>query len=254
MILLLVIGVFAAAEDLEVSPEIKEEVGQIMDKVSNPPEIKDEVQKYVEKFVEKRGISADKITNVSEVDFETLPKEVNIENVDDSNLAIYKVDYTDEEKVEQKDQIYVITYSVNELKAQGDLIVAHDKRQFLHFGYSGEMNDDGFLQTVAGVEGSLEKGYIMMREGSITGISTSLDVLKASSSGEIEVIIYKNGEPIRFDNKIDASSVDIKKDYDVQSNDVVTFEPGDVISAYVQAQGNVAWQDVITMVEITTIN
>ena len=143
---------------------------------------------------------------------------------------------------------------MDELKAQGDLIIAHDKRQFLHFGSSGEMSESTFLNTATGVEGSLEKGYVMMRDGSITGISTSLDIAEASSNGEVNVIIYKNGEAIRFGNTIDASSVDSKKDYDIQSSEVVTFEAGDLISAYVGGQGNIAWKDVITMVEITTTN
>jgi len=94
----------------------------------------------------------------------------------------------------------------------------------------------------------------MMRSGSITGISTNLDVAKESADGRIEIIIYKNGEAISFSNMIDASSVDTKKDYDVQSKDVVTFEAGDVISAYVKGEGDIAWEEVITMVEITTTN
>jgi len=255
MVLLLVVGVFATAADSvssEVSEETKASVEGVIYDVSNPNEIRNEVRTYVEKFVEKKGVPAEDITNVTEVNFEDLPKEVAIENVDNSNLAIYQVDYEEEGK--EKNQIFVITYSVNELQAQGDLIIAHDKRQFLHFGMADERSDSGFLKTATGVEGSLDNGYVMMREGSITGISTSLDVAKADSEGEISIIIYKNGEAIRFSNTLDASSVETKKDYDVQSSEVVTFEAGDLISAYVEGQGDIAWESVITMVEITTTN
>ena len=44
--------------------------------------------------------------------------------------------------------------------------------------------DSTFLNTGTGVEASLEKGYVMMRSGSITGLSTNLEVL--SGNGEIE--------------------------------------------------------------------
>lgn len=209
-------------------------------------EISSEVEEYVGNFVEKKGIQEESISQVSKVDFEDLPKEVNIENVDDTNLAIYEVDYEDEGE-EQK--IFVITYSVEELKEQGDLIIAQDKRQFLNFGFSGEMDNSGFLETATGVEGSLEQGYVMMRGGSITGISTNLEITEGM--GQIDVILYKNGDQIGFGNAL-TGEFGIKQDYDIQSNDVVTFEPGDVISVYVTSDEDMVWKDVITLVEITT--
>ncbi len=45
----------------------------------------------------------------------------------------------------------------------------------------------------------------------------------------------------------------LKKDYDVQSEDIVKFEAGDIISVSVEENGDVVWKDVITMVEIVTI-
>ncbi len=226
MIVILTAGIFVAAADIEVG-----------------------VKDYVEKFINKKGIEAEEITDINEVDFNDLPKEVNIESVGDTNLAIYQVDYNegDEDK-----KVFVVTYSVEELKAQGDLIIAHDKRQFLNFGFAGEMSDSGFLKTATGVEGSLEKGYVMMREGSITGFSTNLEVVKGGE-GQIEIIIYKNGKQVGFENVLDAD-LGMQKDYDVQSNDVVTFESGDVISVYVNAPEEIVWEDVISLIEITIIN
>ena len=181
---------------------------------------------------------------------EKLPKEVNIENVGDHNLAIYEIDYNEDG---ENREVFVISYSVEKLKAQGDLIIAHDKRQFLNFGYPKTTQDSGFLNTATGVETSTYKGYIMVREGSITALSTNLEVIK-SNLGIIDVIVYKNGQPISFGNTISADSLGVKKDYDVQSKGVVTFEPGDVISVYTRADPNLSWRDVITLIEITTID
>ncbi len=230
VIVLLVVGVFVAAEGSEV--------------------VNSEVQDYVGNFIEKKGIKGESIKNIREINFDDLPKEVNIENVGETNLAIYEIVYDESAGEEQK--VFVITYSVEELKAQGDLIIAHDKRQFLNFGFAGKMINPGFLETATGVEGSLEKGYVMMREGSITGLSTSLEVVE-SGEGEIEIIIYKNGEQVGFGNTLNAD-LGVKKDYDIQSNGVITFEPGDVISVYVNADDGLVWSDVITIIEITTTN
>ena len=249
VIVLLAVGVFAAAAG-EVEAVVDDVAENVAPKEGVPPEggkVGEEVLDYVEEFVEKSGIKAEAINEVSEINFDDLPKEVNIENVDDTNLAIYQIDY--DEGTEEK-KVFVVTYSVEKLRAQGDLIIAHDKRQFLQFGFDGEMTK-GFLETATGVEGSLEKGYVMMRPGSITAMSTNLEVVEGN--GQIEIIIYKNGEQIGFGNSL-SGDLGIKKDYDVQSNGVVTFEPGDVISVYADAPEGFVWKDVITMIEITTTN
>ena len=242
---LLIVSIFATA-----TQQVDKEISEAVDEVSSEG-VSKEVHGYVKDFIEKRGIHAQDVTNIHKINFNDLPKEVNIENINDANLAIYKINYNEEE---EEKQVFVVTYSVEKLRAQGDLIIAHDKRQFLNFGFSGEMSGSGFLETATGVEGSLKKGYVMMRKGSITGISTNLEVVNGSNSGKIEIIIYKNGEPIRFGNTLDAVSLGIKKDYDIQSKDIVTFESGDVISVNVKAEKNIVWKDVITLIEITTIN
>jgi len=269
-IALLAAGVFAQSANNSVElneSENAEEINEIIEEVlvEEEPEIEvpieekidDELQEkvkpYVKEFVEKRGIDPEKIKNISEVDFNALPKEVNIENVNDANLAIYQVDYEEETESEEQ-KVFVVTYSVEQLKGQGDLIIAKDKRQFLNFGFADISEESRFLKTATGAEGSIKTGYVMMRAGSITGISTSLEIVNANL-GDIEIIIYKNGEEIQFGNTIETSDIGAQKDYDVQSKDVVTFEPGDVISAYLQINSQeIAWKDAITLVEITTIN
>lgn len=230
MIIFLVIGVFAVP---------------ISDTDEN-------VSEFVENFVEKRGINQDSINSIDQVDFDSLPKEVNIKNVGDNNLAIYKIDYKENN---QEKQVYVVTYSVEKLKTQGDIILAQDKREFLNFGHKGVMSESGFLETATGVETSLDKGYVMVRDGSITAISTNLEIENAGL-GSIEIIIYKNREQVNFGNTLDTNNVGIKNDYDVQSNEIVSFEAGDVISAYALVHGNegISFKDVTTLVEITTTN
>lgn len=213
-------------------------------------EVTEEAAKFVEDFVAKRGVASEDIKNVSQVDFNDLPKEVNIEHVGDTNLAIYQVDYEENNK---NKKVFVVTYSVEQLKAQGDLIVASNKRNFLDFGFSGVMVDSGFLETAAGVETSGAKGYVMPRDGSITAISTSLEIIQANA-GEIEIVIIKNGKPASFGNTLSASAIGVQKDYDVQSKEIVAFNAGDVISVAARGSGDISWRDVITIVEITTVD
>ncbi len=73
-------------------------------------------------------------------------------------------------------------------------------------------------------------------------------------SGVIYITLYKNGEEIGFRNSFIVETSDngkVMKDYDVQSVGTVNYEQGDVISMYVESDGEVLWKDVITRVEIT---
>jgi len=195
----------------------------------------------IKDLMEEKGISMEE-ANITEVDFDDLPKEVDIEKVEDTNLIIYEVNYGAK-------PLFVITASDEEFKK--DMTPVCDVRSLLSFGFSGEMTESGFLNTATGVRGSLEKGYVMMRKGSITAISTNLEVIK-EDAGRIEIIIYKNGKAVKFGNVIDASSVGVKKDYDIQSKNVVIFEPGDVIFVYAKVEEGIIYKDVISMIEITT--
>lgn len=215
MILLMVSGVFASTE------------------------ISQEVKNFVDQIAEKKGIPQEKIKNIKEVDFKELPDQINLENIDETNIEVYEI------QVEDQASVFAIT--------AGDIkpaITQTKGTNILNFGFSGEMTESGFLKTATGVESSLDNGYVMIRDGSITGMSTSLEVLKGDSSKQIEIIIYKNGEEIGFGNTIEASS-GVKKDFDTQSKGTVSFEAGDTISVYAKARG-VVWKDVITMIETTS--
>jgi|WetSurMetagenome_2_1015567.scaffolds.fasta_scaffold11561_8 hypothetical protein len=241
IIALLVTAVFIRADSAQLSDN---ETGTAEEKTDNS--FSEDVSSYVKEFVQEKGVNTEDINNISKVDFDSLPKEVNIENVNDANLAIYQIDYNKSDSVQ--DKLFVVTYAVEKLASQGDLIVSQDKREFLNFGFNGQVDSSGFLRSATGVEGSLEKGYVMMRSGSITGISTSLEFL---SKGNAEIIIYKNGNPIQFGNTFVSDSAGTERDYDTQSKGTVSFEAGDIISAYIQTDG-IQLKDITTLVEITT--
>jgi len=169
--------------------------------------------------------------------------------IGDANLALYEVDVGEEKP------LFVITYS-DKIFQETSIKETYKtySRTFLNFGFAGEMSGPEFLKTSTGVEGSMNQGYVMMRKGSITGISTNLDIIKENNLGKIEIIIYKNGKPIGFGNMLSAVSSGVKKDYDLQSKDTVIFESGDIISVKVNFQENIIWKDVTTIIEITTLD
>jgi len=201
-----------------------------------------DIQDAVKQAVEKKGISEQEVQNIEEVDFNNLPKEVDIKNIDDTNLALYKVDYG------QEKPFYVITVSDEKFRKTAEEI---SRRMLLEFGSSEIIVTSSFLKSSTGVQTSAEKGYVMMRAGSITGLSTSLEVLTAGE-GNVEIIIYKNGQEIGFRNVIVADKNEVKKDYDVQSENIVNFEQGDVISVYTKINGEISVKDINTLVEIIT--
>lgn len=203
--------------------------------------LSEDVEDFVKKVAEKKGINGADIKSVEEVDFNNLPKEIKFENIDDTNLAIYQINTTDQ-------PVFIISASGKNIQK----IIKQEiyTTSLLNFGINGEANDSVFMDTATGIKSGLNKGYVMMKDGSITGISTSMEVLE-EWPGPIEVIIYLNGEEAGFRNSIDTSLTGIKKDYAIQSRGVVTFKPGDVISAYANSNG-AKFKDAVTLIEITS--
>lgn len=208
--------------------------------------LSENTEKIVKNVAEKKGIGEEKIKSIEEVDFNELPEQIDIENIDETYLSVYEVDYGEDKP------IFVLTVSdkVKEIKEESKVSM------LLNFGYSGIMSGSGFLKTATEVETSLEKGYVMVHDGSITAVSTNLEVFE-ESSGNLEIVVYVNGERVGFGNLIGTVSSGVKRDYAVQSVDVVNFEAGDIISVLLRASsdaiaGNSTWGDVTTLVEITT--
>jgi len=204
--------------------------------------LSDDVKAIIDNIIDKQGINEEDIQSIEEVSFDNLPPQIDLKNIDTTNLVIYEVDYGGEKPV------FVLTASSETLKAT--VPPAPIYKMLLNFGLTGEIDKSTFLETANGVEGSLEKGYVMMREGSITGLSTNLEII--SGEGSVEVIVYINGEVAGFRNTMAGDSTGVKKDYDTQSIGVVKFEKGDVISAYVKIDGNIILKDVINLIEIST--
>lgn len=206
--------------------------------------LSDGAQKVVEDILGNRGIDPDDVEGIEEVNFQDLPDQIDVKNIDDTNLVVYEV------KPLEGNSFYVVTASDKHVKKQETS--SGVARYVMDFGYNGVMAGDGFLRTAVGVETSPEKGYVMMRKGSITGISTNLESLEGT--GLIYITLYINGEEVGFRNSFIVEETDsgkVMKDYDVQSVGTVNYEPGDVISMYVESEGDILWKDVITRVEIT---
>jgi len=90
----------------------------------------------------------------------------------------------------------------------------------------------------------------MVRDGSITGLSTSLDVKTPSKKGIAEIILYKNGVAIGFRNTLETNSIGPKIDYDSVKENTINFEKGDVISAKVILSDGTQVEDINTLLEI----
>ena len=206
----------------------------------------EEENDFMRKVAEKKGISETEIKNITEINFANLPKEINLKNIDDSNLALYKIE------LKEGKPVFLVTFSgKNVEKISSTSTQISYSTSLLHFGKNEETSGSTFLKTPLGVQSSLDKGYVMLRKGSITGISTNLEAV--NGKGEIQIIIYKNGKEVGFRNSIDVSSNSIKKDYDIQSREIVTFNAGDIISVQVNVGNNadITWKGVITLVEIS---
>ncbi|HEB47066.1 MAG TPA: hypothetical protein ENI22_01195, partial [Candidatus Pacearchaeota archaeon] len=95
LFLLLILGFFViSAQNPALNTSLEQEVQATVDTVSSG-NLSTQVYEYVLNFVQKRGVVPSEISMVKEVDFDSLPKEVNIENVGDHNLAIYQIDFTE---------------------------------------------------------------------------------------------------------------------------------------------------------------
>lgn len=209
-------------------------------------EISKETEDFIKKLENQKGISETEIENITEVDFTNLPDEINLENIDNTNLALYEV------KLKNDKPIFLITFSGKTIeKISSPQTQVYYSTSLLNFGENEETTGSAFLKTPLGVQSSLDKGYVMLREGSITGISTNLEIV--NGEGELQIIIYKNGKEIGFRNSIDVSSNGVKKDYDIQSREIVEFDRGDTISVQIVSKNsaNITWKEVITIVEIS---
>jgi hypothetical protein len=202
-----------------------------------------DINNYVKGFIEKGGLNGSSVDQITEIDQSSLPDDVEIKEVDKNKVGIYEVNYTGDSG--DKESVYVVTYSTPKLKQKAET----KNVQIVVFGSSTSNNESKFLDSSTGVQTGENAGYVMLHSGSLTGISSSSGILEGD--GQIVIKIYKNGEDTGFENLI-SSEDDKKIDYDLQSEGAVSYDAGDIISVYVEQQGNLKWGNVITSVEITS--
>ncbi len=205
--------------------------------------ISENAEEFIREFIEKTGVAKqEEVQSINEINQSSLPKDIEIKNVDENRVGIFEVNYIDNN---ESKKVFIVTYSTLQLPTKE---LSMKNIQYLNFGYSKTSKESSYIETSTGVSLSDEKGYVMLRPGSITGISTSLDI---DGKGKVNIKVYKNGEDTGFSNTI--SSLDKKKiDYDLQSENIINYLPGDVISVYVEKSGNAKWGNVITIVETTS--
>lgn len=205
--------------------------------------VTNEMGEIIKDIALTKGVSKENIKEIQEVNFEELPEEISLENIDDTNLALYKVDTGGDKP------LYVITASETKFKK---VIQKFTNKMMLSFGFSEDFSKSGYLKSSTGVLGDLEKGYPMMRTGSITGMSTNLEVIEGE--GEIEIIIYKDKQEVEFRNAFNIKNTGIYTDYDTLSGEILNFQPGDVISIYVEIPKGMILKDINTLLEIESEN
>jgi len=207
-------------------------------------DISEDTIEFVKKFVkEKKEIVEADVIGIKKIDLENPPEGIIIEKVEDTNIALYEVNYNEDN---QNKKVFVLTYGDQDISQQVD----YKNVQYLTFTDSLDSDEERFLM-IESVRGSEELGYVMLDRGSITGLSSVLEITN-SSVGEIELVIYKNGEDVGFRNSIDSSQAGVEKDFDLQSENVIEFEPGDVISVKASSTGDAGWKNVITTLKIAT--
>lgn len=201
-------------------------------------------QDFVKEVAQKKGIEEDKISGVKELNLNELPEEVNIKNVDTTNLALYQIDVDNEEN-----PVYVVTASSKFFK---ETLKKYSQRMLLTFGLAGEAQDSTFLKTSVGVTTDLQKGYVMTRDGAISGLSTNIEIVEKSSPQPIEITIYKNSEKVGFKNEFYETEPGIYVDYDQANGGILSFERGDVISLEINVPENTKVKDITSLLEIET--
>jgi len=199
-----------------------------------------DITKDIVDFVENKGISVSD-SNISEVNFSDLPSGVDIEKIENSSVVIYEVDYGAR-------PLFVVSSGSKKVVPS---VPEYRYRSLLNFGFNGKMSSSGFLN-MGDVEGGIEKGYVMMRSGSISGISSILNVVDGKEMEDIEVRIYKDGKIIGLRNGLSADKEGSFVDYDSLSEGIVKFDAGDVISVYVNFGDGVSVADVVTVLEIVS--
>lgn len=254
ILLILLLGIMITAQGAE----------KIRDKIASS--IADNADKYIEKFVDRKKIDVESITNVTELNFENLPPEINVGDVKDSNIAFYEIDFEQQGK---SDKLFVVSYLTNGLQlitpfetknvtlpSKTAITSAPQIPVSMNFGFAGEMTKSGFLDSFEGEIGSIEKGYLMADDGDIANVSTNLEVYEVTGDKTIRITLYKNGAPTSLATSflIDPDKLIVNPNtrsyfvYGILSRGNVPFKKGDIISVYVTISEDVVLKSIATSV------
>src|SRR3989338_5703995 len=107
-----------------------------------------EISSYIKSFIEKEGIKESQIINISQVDINNLPEEIEIKKIESNNIGLYKINYA---KNNFSKKVFLVAYSTNELKKGTEYITKNI--QSLVFGSSKESSSSEYLE-IAGVQSS----------------------------------------------------------------------------------------------------
>jgi hypothetical protein len=206
--------------------------------------LSDDVEKFVKDVAQTKGVNPSQVEGVKQVDFNELPEQIKLENIDNTNLALYELSVKNDQK-----PLYVITASETQFEKT---IEKFTKKMLLNFGSNKEISIPTYLETSTGVQNSKEKGYVMMRDGSITGLSTNLEITDPEENKSIEIVIYKNKEVVGFRNTFSAEKTGVQNDYDTLSENLLKFQAGDVISIAIIVPEGAKVKDITTLMEIST--
>tara|TARA_R110002051_G_scaffold87942_3_gene155060 strand:- start:5424 stop:6125 length:702 start_codon:yes stop_codon:yes gene_type:complete len=133
-----------------------------------------------------------------------------------------------------------------DLTATGDLTVIGNligQRAYFHAGEVSGLNTSTYLQYGDGTRMASTNGHIMIRAGSITGISTCWNVVNVQN-GEQGVLYAAADAKINGTTKFGTSNVSFNanstglKAINVQDRGVDTFVAGDVLSMYANLTGS----------------
>ena len=170
-------------------------------------DLSNETEKFIKGFVqENNDIKENDISSINKVDLANPPEDVKIGNIDeDTGIAIYQMNYTQDN---QDKKLYVVTYSTGQFKAPIEFKPVN-AIEYLNFGEKDLKNDSTYLQTATGVETSSDKGYVMIDSGSITGISSSIEITKADADGKIEIVSTPNQDSPLSEKKTPIMGIDV---------------------------------------------
>lgn len=206
--------------------------------------VSEDVEIFVKDVAQKKGLNEEDVEEVTEVNLTNLPEQINFENIDETNIALYQLKVKNE-----TEPLFIITAGEKLIERQEKVF---SNKFLLNLGLAEEIVDDTFLKTSAGVKTSLEKGYVMTESGSVTGLSTSLEVTSANAGDMIEILIYINGKEVGFRNTFIIDETGTMIDYDSVSQNTIKFSEGDVISLKVLLSEGVKVKDINTLLELTS--